>query len=368
MLQYYRFVGPTHAACNVSLKYLGKWFRGPALRLFGTTRIPRLHCDTLIGPANEKNHWVHVMFREWSYRILVYNKSGTRISPATLENALAAVVSDVRGREAARESCLPVGRLTADHRDTWARVSQRRRNYRCHSRLSLFASESGASSVLVPHECGEYGSVGNLSLHCFSGRLHLLHHKRRVGALLGHIRNISSGVDATNRWFDKSMSLIVESNARFGIMGEHSPVDALIPSIIADWAVSEPIDLSVFAESHSESEKMFELLAWRADQYISSECHLAKERAGAIINDSDANVLRFHEYGIGWIKETGVNSAETATTSLTMWEQQPNSPPMHISRWPCNWRGSNQRARSPRLMKLHRPGSFCMVGLRQSGH
>lgn len=147
------------------------------------------------------------------------------------------------------------------------------------------------------------------------------------GALLGHIRNISSGVDATNRWFDKSMSLIVESNARFGIMGEHSPVDALIPSIIADWAVSEPIDLSAFTESHSESEKMFELLAWQADEYISSECHLAKERAGAIINDSDANVLRFHEYGIGWIKETGVNSAETATSSLTMrWNNSPTLP------------------------------------------
>ena len=79
------------------------------------------------------------------------------------------------------------------------------------------------------------------------------------GALPGHIRNISSGTDATNRWFDKSMSLIVESNARFGMMGEHSPVDALIPSIIADWAISEPIDPSVFAGDRSESEKTFEL-------------------------------------------------------------------------------------------------------------
>jgi hypothetical protein len=107
----------------------GKWFRGPALRLFGTTRIPQLHCDTLIGPVNEKARWIHVMFREWSYRVLVYNNSGTRISPVTLEKALAAVVSDVRHREAAQESCLPVGRLTADHRDTWARVSERYCNY-----------------------------------------------------------------------------------------------------------------------------------------------------------------------------------------------------------------------------------------------
>lgn len=103
---------------------LGKWFRGPALRLFGTTRIPQPRCDTLLGPANENSCWVHVMFREWSYRVLVYGNSGTRIGPAALEEALSAVVSDVQRREAAQEPCLPVGRLTADHRDTWARVSR----------------------------------------------------------------------------------------------------------------------------------------------------------------------------------------------------------------------------------------------------
>jgi carnitine O-acetyltransferase len=133
-----------------------------------------------------------------------------------------------------------------------------------------------------------------------------------TGALLGHIRNISSGVDATNRWFDKSISLIVESNARFGMMGEHSPVDALIPSIVADWAISEPIDQSVFSRGHSESEQIFELLAWQADEYISSECRLAKERAGTIINDSDANVLHFHEYGIRWIKDEGRSTVQQA--------------------------------------------------------
>ena len=109
------------------------------------------------------------MFREWSYRVLTYNKSGVRVSPATLEHSLAAVVSDVRDREATQESCLPVGRLTADHRDTWARVRPEISGLQTSLLTSLFVLEPGVSPVLVTHKCDEYESIGILSLHTLPG-------------------------------------------------------------------------------------------------------------------------------------------------------------------------------------------------------
>ena len=159
------------------MKLSGKWLCGPALRLFGTTRIPQLHCDALHGLTGEKSCWIHVMFREWSYRVLAYNKFGARVSPATLEHSLAAVVSDVRDREAAQESCLPVGRLTADHRDTWAHVRPEIPEFQASLLTSLFVLESGTSPVLVTHKCDEYESIGILSLYALPGRLHLLYHE-----------------------------------------------------------------------------------------------------------------------------------------------------------------------------------------------
>lgn len=63
--------------------------------------------------------------------------------------------------------------------------------------------------------------------------------------LKSHLHNIRGGSNAHNRWFDKGITLIVENNARAGMMGEHSPVDALVPSIVADYSLAENIECGV---------------------------------------------------------------------------------------------------------------------------
>lgn len=88
-------------------------------------------------------------------------------------------------------------------------------------------------------------------------------------------------------------------------MGEHSPVDALIPSIIADWAISEPIDIEEFSHPSEIAPPTLEPLIWDADSLIVSECDSATSRARAIIEDSDADVLWFKDYGVNWIKAGG---------------------------------------------------------------
>jgi len=88
------------------------------------------------------------------------------------------------------------------------------------------------------------------------------------------------------------------------MMGEHSPVDALIPSMIADWVISEPMDLAQFSESSAAATPVagLELLQWETDDHILEQCTAAKERAMALIRDSDAGILWHSDYGVDWIR------------------------------------------------------------------
>lgn len=125
-----------------------------------------------------------------------------------------------------------------------------------------------------------------------------------------HLHNIRTGRSARNRWFDKGISLIVESNTRAGMMGEHSPVDALVPSIVADYSLAEDIDadwemVRLDSAPSPAVSQHFERLDFVVDDRIQRECKRAEDRATLDILDSDDDVLWFTDYGKDWIKKKG---------------------------------------------------------------
>lgn len=103
-------------------------------------------------------------------------------------------------------------------------------------------------------------------------------------------------------------------------MGEHSPCDALVPSVVAEYAIVQGIaseaydspDPEVgFADDHNPADEVngkgegWERLYWVTDGYIAKECVEAEKRAKEIIADSDDSVLWFAEYGADWMKSIG---------------------------------------------------------------
>jgi len=112
-------------------------------------------------------------------------------------------------------------------------------------------------------------------------------------------------------FFDKPYTLIVDPLARSGAMGEHSPVDALVPSIVGEYAIVEGICEKAFDARPEDvarsvtapNELGWERLQWRLDDKIQDECLLAEERAKEIIADSDNDVFWFQGYGADWIKD-----------------------------------------------------------------
>jgi Choline/Carnitine o-acyltransferase len=95
-------------------------------------------------------------------------------------------------------------------------------------------------------------------------------------------------------------------------MGEHSPVDALVPSIVADYAVSQSIVPEAFSlpEPPFSSDRDLDIIGWErldwvTDERIKAECIVAESRARVLIADSDDSVLWFSDYGADWIKSIG---------------------------------------------------------------
>jgi hypothetical protein len=99
-------------------------------------------------------------------------------------------------------------------------------------------------------------------------------------------------------------------------MGEHTPVDALIPSIIGEYAVVESIRPSAFDQPVPSAfypspsiilpttAYNWQALDFVTDQYVVAECDAARSEIGALIEDSDDSVLYFDEHGTDWIKNT----------------------------------------------------------------
>jgi hypothetical protein len=129
--------------------------------------------------------------------------------------------------------------------------------------------------------------------------------------LLSHQCAIRSSPSALNRFFDKPLSLIVEPSTRAGAMGEHSPVDALVPSVVCEWAVAGANGVSVcgglagvpFENIHKlEGLQAGSGSRWTRLNFVSSPSiqiaiENAKQHARTLVSNSDHQVSYFEEWG-----------------------------------------------------------------------
>jgi hypothetical protein len=124
-----------------------------------------------------------------------------------------------------------------------------------------------------------------------------------------------------NRFYDKTLTLIVDPSTRAGATGEHAPVDALIPSIVAEYGLTEGVDVASFATHNlnpfEHGDPSWERLDWVGDEKAWQECKAAAERAKSIIDDSDDSVLYFEKFGANWIKDFGRRFPSACLTALS---------------------------------------------------
>ncbi|KAI8981871.1 acyltransferase ChoActase/COT/CPT [Mycotypha africana] len=269
-------------------------------RIFSVTRIPMYHCDTLVQPDKVQDvHHIIVIVRDQIYTLNVYKEENGNCVLLSAEEIETALLQLIAHNDRLEQPSAPIGLLSSWHRDKWTVARnhllsispQQHRNNLNKIEQALFAValddySNGANSALWTRTlfCGHQG-LGN-----------------------GH-----------NRWFDKSFTLVVESNGMCGFSGEHSPVDALTVSYIFDHMLQEPLPSTTLATlktndiyitkfpSHSPTETnsttVFEHLSFTADSIMLGYLKEAQKDADITAFLSDSDVLIFKDYGTDWIKK-----------------------------------------------------------------
>ncbi len=93
--------------------------------MYNVCRIPGVSCDSVSqpDPASPAHNKVHLMIRDWSYAITVYNRDNELLEARDIEYRLWCAVEDAQKRAVSgAEEAVPVGVLSADERDIWAKV------------------------------------------------------------------------------------------------------------------------------------------------------------------------------------------------------------------------------------------------------
>lgn len=271
--------------------------------MFGITRIPALPHDWNTEPRHPTtSRHITVIARDNIYSLDVLNEDGTIKELADIEKTLWEIVNDAKQADGEGVSV-----LTSDDRDSWAKAREH----------LIISSANNAASVRSIED-----SLFVLSLDSSNLGLPTNHpappHSASPASVDAHARNTSgAGRTGHNRWFDKALTLSVEPNGRAGIMGEHSPCDALIPSIVADFAAAEPcpapgspFPLIAGRNEADGSVPTWRKLQWTLDEKTRADIASSEAKMKELVSNSDIRTLWFDEFGAEWMKKIGKQSPD----------------------------------------------------------
>jgi carnitine O-acetyltransferase len=182
----------------------------------------------------------------------------------------------------------PVGFFTCDHRDRWAEARQRLIDL---SDVNLASLQEIESAILA------------VSLDDVAMRETVPAGDELASATASFQYGLANPV---NRWLDKSLTLFIERDGRGGMNGEHSPCDALIPAIMAEETLRQPVEYFDAAPAEPSAANLEApcALHFVLDDYLEEMLVETRRLVNEISADSHAVMVRFREYGANFIKKT----------------------------------------------------------------
>ncbi|KAJ3315513.1 hypothetical protein HDV04_003055 [Boothiomyces sp. JEL0838] len=245
--------------------------------LFGITRVPKPECDIIVGSFPPKAKHIIVLAKDQIFVVYVYDdKTGKRLTVKEMERQFQDVVRRV---ESGKNKQPPICILGGQHRDKWAEHHQILLSLDVKNRESLNMIETALFAVSLDHRI-------------------LPSDKAAV------TRNVFHGYNGHNRWFDKSLSIVVANDGRLGLHGEHSPADALIPAYLMDFAFKNEPAKDPQNSTTTPTVKPIQRLEWVIDGRIGKAFEEAQEFIDKLIADSDMELIIYDKYGIDFIKST----------------------------------------------------------------
>ncbi len=262
-------------------------------KLFATTRIPQTesdirrnpHCDLFPTPGDARH--IIVFYKGHPVQVDVLDENGNPPENDTLEYTLQAAIKMVDLREEEGQA----GILTTMDRDSWAVARQKLLELGAKNEKTISAIETALFVVCLDDAAPQ---------------------------TLTETARVMMHGNGNNRWFDKSLQLIVCPNAKYGICAEHSGLDG---SVIG--RMFRMITESSFAytwEDRSPEPYPFTLLDLEATEEIRKIVQKAVAAFFNLVADTRVKVLEFKHFGKAGIK--GLKVSPDAFVQLAMQRAQ----------------------------------------------
>ena len=184
--------------CSASYKYL-----------FHACRIPQSPQDTYRIYNPQQHPHAIVSYQNQFYKVPLHEQ-GRPLTVQEMETCLRGIVShnrrNTQGQSGGAAPWLELGYLTSSNRDDWAKARQELLQFGGQAMEdTLTTIESGLLLLCLDDDNDDNGPES---------------HRQRA---LRYWHGNASG----NRWYDKSIQLVVSNNGQLGYVGEHSMMDGM---------------------------------------------------------------------------------------------------------------------------------------------
>ncbi|KAJ3066196.1 Carnitine O-acetyltransferase mitochondrial, partial [Rhizoclosmatium hyalinum] len=254
--------------------------------LFNSTRIPKAIEDgTRNSNPHTNNHIVVIRNNKFFTIELVID--GRQLSTSEIEAQIEAVY-----KLAGNDKETPVGSLTTQDRDTWTRV-----------RKDLLAASPKNRSSLDRIETAAF-------VVCLDDTKPVTYDQRAKSCWVG---------DGRNRFFDKSVQLIIFDNGVAGFNGEHSMMDATPTSRMCEF-IMESLDKGKLNHGTPSGSKISppKKLEFELSNSLKREITIAQQKFDALVAKHDMKVVVFEGYGKNLIKKLGCSPDAYAQMAIQL--------------------------------------------------
>lgn len=272
-------------------------------RLLGSCRRPGDPQDSQYLPEKERSdQHVIVTCRNQMYCVPIRADDRGRLSEDEIASQLLHILSDA---PCLAQNPPPIGLLTAEPRSIWAR-----------DRINILQDEINRRNIELIEEslvliCLDEPLPVQYNATGFNGANQVGHFAgSRDETNMAHqmIHGGGSHVNTANRWFDKTMQLIISNDGVWGLCYEHSTSEGIAVVQLLEGILKNIDTMPVIEEGVPQHHlPPPERLEWMVSPEVMARTREAVKTVDKRIEDLDFYVYRYQTYGKEFIKSCQVS-------------------------------------------------------------
>ncbi|XP_065349254.1 choline O-acetyltransferase-like isoform X2 [Cloeon dipterum] len=269
-------------------------------RLLTSCRVPSVPRDMLITePCSPRSQEHIIVACKNQFYLVLLKKDGCAVSEENIAAAVQGIVKDANARFSMNNLQPAIGLLTTNRRDTWAQV-----------REQLAQSDKNCENMELIQS--------SLALICMDEPLPVSFNYRGLSDEKGHrvgvrdetnmahqmIHGGGSAHNSSNRWFDKTVQLILCSDGVWGLCYEHSPAEGVAMVQLVEQLHKQAQEPLTYSKTSIPAPQP---LQWQMSGPLHQHIQSAANILNSSVQDLDFYVYRFTNYGKEYIKSCKVS-------------------------------------------------------------